>query len=92
VLAGPVALARRAVEVAEAEVAVGDQRAHSSGLGERQRPAVMGLATLGVESVGMQRGVTEQVMGMCREARFPSPSMSRYIAIAVVSCCRACRR
>ena len=38
------ALARAPVELAEAEVAVGDEGAHAARLGERQRLAVVGLA------------------------------------------------
>ena len=55
------ALARAPVELAEAEVAVGDERAHAARLGERQRLAVVGLAALGIEPVGMGRDVAEQV-------------------------------
>ena len=61
------ALAGAPVELAEAEVAVGDERAHAARLGERQRLAVVGLAALGVEPVGMGRDVAEQVQRMGRE-------------------------
>jgi hypothetical protein len=50
-------LAGAPVELAEAEMAVGDERAHPARLGEHQRLAVMGLATLGIEPVGMHRDV-----------------------------------
>src|SRR5262245_24002704 len=53
------ALARAAVELAEAEVAVGDERAHAAWLGECERLAVVGLAALGIEPVGMGRDVAE---------------------------------
>ena len=45
-------LARSPVELAEAEVAVGDERAHAAWLRERQGPAIVSLAALGVEPVG----------------------------------------
>jgi hypothetical protein len=51
--------ARPPVELAEAEVAVGNEGAHASGLGERQRLAVVGLTVLRVEPVGMRRDVAE---------------------------------
>jgi len=38
------------LEGAEAEVAVGDERAHAARLGERQRLAVVGLGVMGVAS------------------------------------------
>ena len=50
-LAGLLALACVPVELAEAEVTVGDERAHAARLGERQRLAVVGLALLGIEPV-----------------------------------------
>ena len=67
VLVSALALARLAVELAEAEVAVGDEGSHAARLGERQRLAVVGLAALGVEPVGMGRDVAEQVQRMGRE-------------------------
>src|SRR6266849_4307477 len=60
-------LARAPRELAEAEVAVGDERAHAAWLGERQRLAVVSLAALGIEPVGMGRDVAEQVQRMGRE-------------------------
>ena len=51
-------------ELAEAEVAAGDQRAHAAWLGEGQRLAVVGLATLGIEPVGMGCDVAKQVQRM----------------------------
>jgi hypothetical protein len=60
------ALARSPVELAEAEVAMGDERSHAARLGQRQRLEVMGLAALGVEPVGMGRDVAEQVQSMGR--------------------------
>ena len=61
VLVRLLALARAPVELGEAEVAVGDERAHSARLGEGERLAVVGLAALGVEAVGMGRDIAEQV-------------------------------
>ena len=58
--------ARAPVERAAAEVAVGDEGAHAGWLGERQCLAVVGLAALGVEPVGMGRDVAEQVQRMGR--------------------------
>jgi len=58
------ALARAPGELAEAEVAMGDEGAHAARLGERQRLAVVGLAALGVEPVGVGRDVTEQTLRM----------------------------
>src|SRR6266851_1403826 len=52
------------VELAEAEVAVGDEGPHAARLGERQRLAVVGLAPLGIEPVGMCRDVAKQVQHM----------------------------
>src|SRR6266852_4852212 len=45
------------IELAEAEVAVGDERTHAARLGEGQRLSVVGLAALGIEVVGMGRDV-----------------------------------
>jgi len=42
-------------------VAVGDERAHAERLGEPERLAVVGVAALGIEPVGMGRDVAEQV-------------------------------
>ena len=38
-----------------------DERAHAARLGERQRLSVVGLAALGIEPVGMDGDVGEQV-------------------------------
>ena len=61
------ALAGAPEELGEAEVTVGDEGAHAAGLGERQRLAVMGLAALDIEPVGMGRDVAEQVQSVSRE-------------------------
>ena len=48
-------------------MAVGDERAHAARLGEGQRLAVVGLAALGIEPIGMGRDVAEQMQRMGRE-------------------------
>ena len=63
-LLGLLALVRAVVELAEAEVAVGDERAHTAEPGEGERLAVVGLAALRIEPVGMGRDVAEQEPGM----------------------------
>jgi hypothetical protein len=55
------------VELAEAEMAVGDERAHAAWLGERQRLLVVGLTTLGIELVGIGGDVAEKVQSLGRE-------------------------
>jgi hypothetical protein len=45
-------------------VVVGDEGAYAARLGERRRLAVVSLAALGVEPVGMGRDVAEQVQGI----------------------------
>ena len=45
-------------------MAVGDERAHAARLGEGQRLAIVGLAAVGVEPVGMGRDVAEQMQRM----------------------------
>src|ERR1700730_1817119 len=55
---------RAPVELAEAEVAVGDERSHAARFGERQRLALVTLPALGVEPVWMGRDVAEQVQGV----------------------------
>jgi len=64
----------------EAEVAVGDERTHCAWLGERQRLAVVGLATVRVEMVGMGRYVAEQVKSMGREPRVTRRGLDRALA------------
>ena len=65
-LPGLLPLARAPVELAEAEVAMGDERPHGARLGKRQRLPIVGLAALGVAAVGMSCDVTEQVQRMGR--------------------------
>jgi hypothetical protein len=60
-LLGQLALARPLVELAESEVAVGDEGAHAARLGERKRLAVVCFAALGVDPVGTGRDVAEQL-------------------------------
>src|SRR2546422_11391949 len=59
--------ARALVELAETELAVGDERTHAARLGERQCLAVVGLAAVCVEPVGVSRDVAEQAQCMCCE-------------------------
>jgi hypothetical protein len=59
-------LARAPIQLSEAEMAVRDERAHAAGLGESQRLAVVDLAALGIEPVGMGRDVAEQVQSVGR--------------------------
>ena len=49
-------------------MAVGDERTHAAGLGEGERLAVVGLAALGIEAVGMGGDVAEQVQRMGGES------------------------
>ena len=58
------ALAGAAVDLAETEVAVSDQRAHAVALRQRQRVAVVADAALVVEPVGIGRDIAEQMVGM----------------------------
>ena len=81
-LAGLLTLACAPIERAEAEVAVGDEGAHAARLGEGQRPAVVGLAALGIEPVGMGRDVAEQVQGMGRESELGRRGFDRAVAKA----------
>ena len=81
-LAGLVALARAPGELAEAEVAVRDERSHAARLGERERLAVVGLAALGIEPVGMGRDVAEQVQRMGRVPGVTLRGFDRVIAQA----------
>src|SRR5215471_18967805 len=57
------------IELAEAEVAVGDEGAHAARFGQRKRLAVVGLAALGIEPLGVGRDVTEQVERVGRVPR-----------------------
>ena len=61
-------LARPPVDLAEAELAVGDEGAHAAGLGEGQRLPVMRFAAPGIEPVGMRGDVAQQTQ------RISSPS------------------
>src|SRR5215472_9544964 len=61
VLARLLALARAREQLPEAQVAVGDEGAHATRFGQRKRLAVVGLAALGVEAIGMGRDCAEQV-------------------------------
>ena len=69
---GLLALACAPGELAEAEV--GDQRTHAAWLGERQRLAVVSLAALGIEPVGVGGDVAEQVQSVGRVTWLTVPS------------------
>ena len=81
-LASLVLLPRAPGELAEAEVTVGDERAHAARLGEGQRLAVVGLAALGVEAVGMGRDIAEQVDRMGRVPGLRRRGFDRTVAQA----------
>jgi alkylhydroperoxidase family enzyme len=76
---GILPLARAPAQLAKTKVAVGYERTHATGLGERQRLAVVGLAAVGVEPVGMGRDITEQVQSMSREARVTRREFERTV-------------
>ncbi len=57
-------LARAPGELAQAEVAVRDERPHAAWLGEGQRLAVVGFSALSTEPVRMSRDVAEQVQSV----------------------------
>jgi len=80
VFPGLLALAGAPVELAEAEMAVGDERAHAPRLGQRQCLAVMGLAALGVEPVGMGGDIAEQVERMGRVPALRRRGLDRPVA------------
>src|SRR5262245_28983019 len=69
VLLSLLVVAYAAIQLTEAKVAMGYQRAHAAGLRERERVAVVGLAALGIEPVGMGCNVAEQVQRMGCETR-----------------------
>ena len=77
------ALACAPVERAEAEMAVGDERAHATRLGEGQRLAVVGLAALRIEPVGVGRDVTEQEERMGCEPGLTRRELKRAVAQAL---------
>jgi hypothetical protein len=82
VLVNALGLAHLAEELAKAEVAVRDERAHAAGLGQPQRFAVVGLAALGVELVRMGRDVAEQVQCVGRGPVVRSRIFDRTVAPA----------
>src|SRR5262249_19255045 len=56
------AIAGALVELAEAEVAMGDEGAHAARLGQGERLAIVSLTAHGIEHVDMRRDVAEQVL------------------------------
>jgi hypothetical protein len=61
VLVGLLALARALVELAEAEVAMGDEGAHTELIRQRHRGAVLRLCHRQVRGVGLGRDVSCEV-------------------------------
>src|SRR5262245_35438069 len=76
------ALAGAPVELAEAEVAVGDEGAHAARLGEGQGLAVMGLTPLRIESFGVDCDVAEELLGMRGEPRMMRRAFDRAVTKA----------
>ena len=68
------ALARAPVELAEAEVAVGDEREHAEPAGERQRVMVVGF---GVHGAAGRRDVTGEAEGVGLASPRPQPAGER---------------
>ena len=64
-------LAGAPVELAEAEVAVGDERAHAQLLGQGQGLAIVRLRGVGLDAVGMGRDVAEQSQELALHPPFP---------------------
>jgi hypothetical protein len=58
-----------AMDLAETEMAVGDQRAHAVALRQCQRVAVVADAALVVETIGIGRDIAEQMVSMGGETR-----------------------
>src|SRR6516225_2538123 len=67
-LAGTLCLANVAVQPAQAQMAVRDERTRTLPLGDQQRLPIMGCPAFGVEPVGMGRDVAEQPRRMSRKA------------------------
>ena len=67
ILSGVLRLTAAAIELAQPEMAMGDEWTHPVQLGERQRCSVMGRAGFGIEQVLMGRDVPEQTVGMSRK-------------------------
>src|SRR5438046_10176647 len=74
VLLGLLALVRARVELAEAEVAVGDEGAHAELAGERQRLAVVARSILGAVC---RRDVTGEAQGVGLASPSPQPAGER---------------
>ncbi len=75
-------LASAPKEPAETEVAVGDEGTHAAFLGQRECLAVVCLAALGIEPVGMRRNVAEQVEGVGRMPALRRKGFDRTLAVA----------
>ena len=63
-----------AMDPAETEIAVSDQRAHAVALRQRQRVAVVADAALMVETVGLGCDIAEQMVSMTRCMKPPAES------------------
>ena len=74
------ARARAQVDLAETEMAVGDEGAHAEPLGERQRLAIMSLAALGIELIGVGCDIAEQVQRMGLEPGLGRREFERAVA------------
>ena len=70
-LAGLLALARALVELAETEVAVGDERAQAQFLGQGQSLAIVRVRAIDLDAVGMGRDVAEQSQDLALHPPFP---------------------
>jgi hypothetical protein len=62
---------------------VGDEGAHAARLGQGQCLAVVGLAALGIEPVGVGRDVAEQVQLMGRESGMTPRGFDRAVTQAL---------
>ena len=82
ILAGVLRLADAVVELTQAEVAVGDERAHAVQLGECQRLPVVSCAAFGIELVWMGCHIAEKSQRMGREARLALSGFNRATAQA----------
>ncbi len=85
VLVGPLTstlVALVPVELAEAKVAVGDDRAHAARFRERQRLAIVGLTARGIELIDVGRDVAEELQCMGCESRLARREFERAIAQA----------
>src|SRR5262249_46777206 len=76
-LAGAVGIAGAAVELAQAEMAVSDERAHAVQLGERHCLPVVSCTAFGFEPIGVGRDIAEKAERMGLEARIAPGGLHR---------------